>query len=63
MIAQQTPAPTPSLFDPIRLGPYLLPHRIFMAPFVPENENAPRKSTNQETTLAQIGAAGKCAGR
>ena len=32
MIAQQTPAPTPSLFDPIRLGPYLLPHRIFMAP-------------------------------
>ncbi len=32
MIAQQTPAPTPSLFDPIRLGPCLLPHRIFMAP-------------------------------
>ncbi len=32
MIAQQTPAPAPSLFDPIRLGPYLLPHRIFMAP-------------------------------
>ena len=23
---------TPTLFDPIRLGPYVLPHRVFMAP-------------------------------
>ena len=23
---------TATLFDPIRLGPYVLPHRVFMAP-------------------------------
>ncbi len=31
MIVQYS-APTPTLFDPIRLGPYVLRHRIFMAP-------------------------------
>ena len=30
MIVQHSP--TPTLFDPIRLGPYVLPHRVFMAP-------------------------------
>ena len=32
MIVQHNPLPTPRLFDPIRLGPYVLPHRVFMAP-------------------------------
>ncbi len=32
MIAQHSPTATSTLFDPIRLGPYVLPHRIFMAP-------------------------------
>ena len=32
MIVQHNPLPTPTLFDPIRLGPYVLPHRVFMAP-------------------------------
>ena len=32
MTVQHSPLPTPTLFDPIRLGPYVLPHRVFMAP-------------------------------
>ena len=32
MIVQHSPLPTPTLFDPIRLGRYVLPHRVFMAP-------------------------------
>ena len=32
MIDQDSPLPTPTLFDAIRLGPYVLPHRVFMAP-------------------------------
>ena len=32
MTVQHNPLPTPTLFDPIRLGPYVLPHRVFMAP-------------------------------
>ncbi len=32
MTVQHNPLPTPTLFDPIRLGPYELPHRVFMAP-------------------------------
>ena len=32
MTVQHSPLPTPTLFDSIRLGPYVLPHRVFMAP-------------------------------
>ncbi len=40
MIATQPLTPTPSLFDPIRLGPYLLPHRVLMAPLTRARANA-----------------------